>query len=166
VRLEIRLRPDALYPSLRLLGRDGGAITRDWRLTGWQSDEQVAADMGLLEEGQLEEFFECDDVDFLPDTRFDRFEHAPLTRPLRIGDRIEWTSYSVAGSTKPLARGCGEIIGIRKIGEHAPLEEMDSPNLQDFEFTVRGDAPGTTLHVNQPHGYIRVAARPGPEMIG
>lgn len=158
VRLEIRLRPDALYPSLRLLDGDGGTITRDWRLTGWSSDEQVAADMGLLAEGQLEDFFEHDHVDFLPDTPFNRFAHAPLTRPLRIGDRIEWTSYSAVYAGKPLPRGCGQIVGIRQIGEHEPLEEMDSLELQDFEFTVRGDAPGTTLRVNQPHGYIRVAS--------
>ena len=159
VALEIRLRPDSLYPSLRLLDGEGKTVTRDHRLTGWSSDEQVAADVELVGGGQLEDFFDSDHVDFLPDTPFRSFQHAPLTRALSVGDRIEWTTYSGARSGKQLPRGCGEIVSIRKIGEHEPLEEMDSLDLHDFEFTVRGDAAGT-FRVNQPHGYIRVAARP------
>jgi hypothetical protein len=160
VRLEIRLRPDALYPALHLYDAAGNAITRDWRLTGWESDGQVAADMDLLEEGQLEEFFELDHLDFLPDTGFERFEHAPLTRPLRIGDRVEWTTYAAVYAGKPLVRGCGVIRAIRRIGEHEPIEEMDSLDLEAFEFTVRGDKAGTMFHVNQPHGYVRVGTHP------
>ena len=53
VKAEIVLRPDSLYPVLRVLDADGCEVTRDPLITGWGADKDVVADMDRLEEGQV-----------------------------------------------------------------------------------------------------------------
>jgi hypothetical protein len=114
----------------------------------------------VLEEGQLADFFESDELDFLPGTRFEMFDQAPLTRRLRVGDPIEWTIPADGSGGGTLRRGRGAITSIRRFGDAEKLEAMESSDLADFEFGVRV-GPAETRYLNrQPHGHVRLAITP------
>jgi molecular chaperone DnaK (HSP70) len=138
--LEVTLRHDAAFPALRLLDRHGHEI--------------AVADLQRLEEEELRAFFDCD-VEYLPDTPFERFSHAPLARKLKEGDEVEWTRPMNGG----LARGRGEIWAIlRDDGRDERVPEMDSWELDQFRLFVRG--PGGSSQFIGRHGYVRLASRP------
>lgn len=153
--LEVTLRPEALFPTLRLLSSsDGSVLRREISPTGWPSDKIVAADLGSLGEDQLIEFFE-NDVEYIPDCRFARFEHAPLCRRLKVEDYVEWTAASRGG----IVRRRGEIQRILRRSDHESVTEMDDWDLRLFRFHVR--SPDFVMYPLQVgHGYIRLAPKP------
>jgi molecular chaperone DnaK (HSP70) len=138
--LEVTLRHDAPFPALRLLDGRGNEI--------------AVADLQRLDDDELRAFFDCD-VEYLPDTPFEGFIHAPLTRKLKEGDDIEWTRL-IDGR---LVRGRGEIWAIvRDDGTDERVPEMDTWELDQFRLFVRGP-DGSTQFIGR-HGYVRLAPRP------
>ena len=121
IHLRIHLRPDDLFPRLEVVDDHGQAVARPRSRTGWRGDKIVTAHLGELPSGQLEDFFDCD-VEYLPDTRFADFEHAPLVRRLRKDDYIEWTE--LRNGKLRAHRGTIERISHR--GEHNDLDAMTS----------------------------------------
>lgn len=155
--LDVVLRPEALYPRVTLTDEDGNSVERPEVVTGWEADRVVAADIHQLSEGQLQDFFEQDEVDYLPMTGFRHFRHAPLTRIVGIGDRVEWADLSTTRPGQVRRRRAGEIIAIRRIGSHAPLEELQDFDLHEHELTIRLDHGGGRIKVTQPYGTMRIS---------
>lgn len=153
VTLEVELRPDEVFPRLRLLGERGAIVKRDSSPTGWPADTQVKADLMSLPPEQLEEFFESD-IEYLPDTPTKNFRHAPLARRLRRDDRVEVTKEEGG----KLRQYTGTIFRIRRLGEHVELEEMDTWDVDDFEFLLRADDGGYRT-VQTQYGYVRLAPK-------
>ena len=152
IHLRIHLRPDDLFPRLEVVDDHGQAVARPRSRTGWRGDKIVTAHLGELPSGQLEDFFDCD-VEYLPDTRFADFEHAPLVRRLRKDDYIEWTE--LRNGKLRAHRGTIERISHR--GEHNDLDAMTSWDLREFEFVVRDAAE--VWRIRPDHGYVRLAPR-------
>jgi hypothetical protein len=94
-------------------------------------------------------------VEYLPDVRFAKFTHAPLSRRLKVDDRVEWTVPSGKGG---LRRRTGTIARVVRRDDHADIGEMDSWDLRQFEFHVKA-AGATTFRVRADHGYIRLAPK-------
>jgi hypothetical protein len=153
ISLEVSLRPDALFPRLVVRDASGNVLARPNAQTGWDADDSVVADLDELPSGHLEDFFDSD-VEYLPDSRFDHFEHAPLCRRLKKDDYVEWTQL-VDGR---LRRERGVISRITYRGEHADLEEMHSWDLREYRFMINTGA-ATHPNVRPKHGYIRLATR-------
>lgn len=138
--LEITLRADAPFPALRLLDKHGTEVAR--------------ADLQALTERQLSAFFDRD-VEYLPDTPFEQFYHAPLTQKLRVDDYVEWTSLTHG----QVRRGRGRITHIlRDDGSNESVREMDSWDLSQFRLFVVGE--GMRAQFLPRHGYVRLAPRP------
>jgi molecular chaperone DnaK (HSP70) len=152
LQLEVTLRPDSLYPTLRVLDANGEQLERESEF-GWPANRAVAADIGILTEGQLAEFFDQDEVDYLPTAPFGSFRHAPLTRFIGVGDQIEWVEHRSDGRP-PLSRA-GEVIGIREIGSHDPLSEVPDFVLAKYELQVR-ENEGGRVPVSPEFGTVRI----------
>jgi hypothetical protein len=153
-RLEVRLRPNEVFPRLRLLDAEGRVIDRR---TGPSSDAYAPtaeADLMALDENELDLFFSAD-VEYLPDVRFDDFTHAPLSRRLKVDDLVEWTVLRENGR---LLRRRGTIARVLRRDDYANLGEMDSWDLRRFEFHIKTDA-ATRFRVRPDHGYIRLAVK-------
>jgi actin-like ATPase involved in cell morphogenesis len=151
--LEIRLRPNEVFPRLRLLDEHGSVLPRRGA-SGTIADVQVEADLLALGEADLVEFFNKD-VEYLPDVRFDDFTHAPLCRRLKVDDVIEWTAPDAKGR---LLRRRGIIARVVRRDDYADIREMDSWDLRDFEFHVKS-AGAVSYRARPPHGYVRLAPR-------
>jgi hypothetical protein len=151
--LEVVLRPDALYPTLRVLRPTGTPLERESEF-GWAANRVVAADIGVLGEGQLAEFFDQDEVDYLPTAPFGSFRHAPLTRFVGLGDVVEWVEHRSDGRP-PLSRA-GEVVAIRQIGSHEPLDKVPDFVLTDYELRVRLESEAGQLAISPQFGTIRI----------
>jgi actin-like ATPase involved in cell morphogenesis len=165
-RLEMRFRPNEVFPRLRLLNADGTPIRRGKR-AGPRCDIFAEADLMALDEGYLEEFFAID-LEYLPDVHFTRFTHAPLSRLLKEDDLVEVTIPSGNGQ---LTRCRGAIARVVRRNDGADIKEMNSWNLRDFEFDITvmvfqsptgrrmTSKHGRTFRVRADHGYIRLAPK-------
>lgn len=153
-RLEIRLRPNEVFPRLRLLDQHDRVVPRGGRATGTAADIRVEADLMALDERALEGFFNAD-VEYLPDVRFAEFTHAPLSRRLKAGDVVEWTVLSLKGN---LIRRSGTIAHVLRRYDYEDVGEMDSWDLREFAFDVKA-AGATTFRLRPDHGYIRLAPK-------
>lgn len=151
--LEVVLRPDALYPILRVRRADGSILERE-ETFGWEENRRVAADIGLLSDGQLGEFFDQDEVDYVPTAPFLRLCHAPLTRLIGLGDIVEWVEHRTKG--RSAIRRAGEVVGIRKLGSHAPLETVEDFTLKEHAIRVRLESTGGVLELEPTFGAIRI----------
>jgi actin-like ATPase involved in cell morphogenesis len=152
--LEIRLRPNEIFPRLRLLDQEGSVLPRSGRSTGTAAEIQIEADLLALDEEDLDEFFNKD-VEYLPDERFEKFTHAPLSRRLKVDDVIEWT---VSNDRGGLLRLRGTIFRVVRRDDYADIGEMDSWDLREFEFHVK--SPGAVSYRVRPnHGYVRLAPK-------
>jgi molecular chaperone DnaK (HSP70) len=156
LKLEVVLRPDSLYPTLRVLHANREPLQRESEF-GWTANRTVSADIEILTEGQLAEFFDQDEVDYLPTAPFGRFRHAPLTRFIGLGDDVEWVEHRSDG--RPPLSHAGEVVAIREIGDHEQLEEVQSFLLADYELQVRMQSTGGRVAISPRFGTIRI--RPG-----
>jgi molecular chaperone DnaK (HSP70) len=156
--LEITLRPDRLYPALRVVDDAGAVLSRDYMISGWPADAAVAADLEPLPEGQLADFFDQDTLDFLPGSKFEQCRHTPLSVLLSCGDEIEWV-IPASPDGPGLSRGRGTIASIRRIDDSERIEKMDSLALDRYVFTVAMQgAASASLHL--AYGEVRLALAP------
>ncbi len=159
--LTVKIRPDALFPALRIEDPEGQVITRPETPSGWPQDLKVDADFAEYPENVLEDFFE-EDGEYVPQLRPEKFQHAPLVRKLRVGDYVDLSGTigsSPDGNLSQVAKS-GYIEGIRRIGEDDGIEEMSSWNVEEFEFTI--DTGRSVMKVETRNGCIRLSPKKWP----
>ena len=99
-----------------------------------------------LDDIDLEEFFD-NDLDYLPNIPFREFEHAPLSRKLKVDDLVEFTLPTGNGG---LERKRGSITRVVRRADYSDAVEMDSWDLDEFEFHVETDNGGRMRFRPQP----------------
>lgn len=159
-KLTIKVRADSLFPALRVEGPDGKAIARPESPSGWDQDLIVESDFSEYPENVLEDFFE-EDGEYVPQVSPGKYQHAPLVRRLRVGDYVDLSGL-VDTSTGKLrsASKSGYVEKIRRIDEDDALEEMDTWNVEHFEFKIRTKLG--EMRVETRNGCIRLSPKRWP----
>jgi hypothetical protein len=157
--VRVVLRPEALLPSMRVLGPDGQVVLREVHDRG-ANDRLGEADVLDMAEDQLAAYF-SDDADYHPIHGYKSFESAPLVRRLRVGDLVEWCrDLDGAGPGRKLARCRGEVDRIRDIDSGEFVKEMASLDVADYVFTLREKGKATTFQMRSQSGSLRLSPRP------
>ena len=159
--LKVKVRPDSLFPALRIEGPNGQVIRRTESPSGWDQDLKVDSDFADYPENVLEDFFE-EDGEYVPQVGPERFQHAPLVRKLRVGDYVDLsgTTSSASGADLQSTSKSGYIEQIRRIGEDNGMSEMDSWNVEEFEFTIKTSSG--TMKAETRNGCIRLSPKKWP----
>lgn len=158
--LRVVLRPEALLPSMQVVGPDGRVVVREIRDSRNRSDWLAQADVLAMGEEQLEALFD-EDADYHPINGYKTFESSPLIRRLRVGDLVEWCRDADGeGPGRKLQRCRGEVARIRDIARAEFVEEMESLELSDYVFTFREKGTGTTFNLQGRCGSLRLSPRP------
>ena len=160
-RLVVSIRPDSLFPALRIEGPDGHVITRPKSPSGWEQDLKVDADFVKYPENVLEDFFE-EDGEYVPQVGPEKFQHAPLVRKLRVGDYVDvsGTVGSSPGRGLNKISRSGYIERIRRLGEDGGMDEMDGWNVEEFEFQI--NTGRSVMKVETRNGCIRLSPKKWP----
>lgn len=158
--LRVALRPEALLPSMKLIGPDGRVVLREIRDPACKSEWLAQADVQAMSEELLRRYFK-DDADYHPVNGYLRFESSPLVRPLRIGDLVEWCPATDGVGPRRKLRHCrGELERMRNIRTGQFVEEMESLELSEYFFTLREKDGAVTSNMQGRGGSLRLSPRP------
>ncbi len=160
--LRVTLRPDALLPGMEVVGPDGRVVLREIPDSPNAAERLGKADVWTMSEERLAAYF-AEDADYDPVNGFHLFRSAPLVRPLRKGDLVEWCSVSNgngAGRSRRFDRYRGEIRTIKDIATGKPVDAMSSLELGDYVFTLSEAGTATSRKVRGECGAIRLSPHP------
>ena len=160
--LRVTLRPDALLPGMEVVGSDGHVVLRDVRDSPNAVEWLGKADIWTMGEERLAAYF-AEDADYDPVNGFRRFRSAPLVRPLRKGDLVEWCGASSGngdGRSRRFQRYRGEVKKIKDIATGQPVDAMSSLELSDYVFTLSEAGTATSQRVRGECGAIRLSPHP------
>ena len=158
--LRVTLRPDALLPGMDVVGPDGRVVLREVRDSPNAAERRGAADVSAMGEERLAAYF-AEDADYDPVNGFRLFRSAPLVRPLRMGDLVEWCSVGNGGGrSHRFERYRGEIKKIKDIATGQPVDAMSSLELRDYVFTISEAGTATARKVRGECGAIRLSPHP------
>jgi hypothetical protein len=159
--LEVRLRPEELVPRLRLLDPNGDPVCGEPGSRAWKQTAPVQADlMHGLTEMDLAQYFD-EDAEYLPVMGYQHFECAPLVRPLRKGDLVEWArDKDGPGEGRAIDRRRGEVLRIRHIDSGEMVDQMSDLELADYVFDIAEKETATLHRVKGRNGSLRLSPRP------
>jgi hypothetical protein len=159
--LEVRLRPEELVPRLRLLDPNGEPVCGEPGSRAWKQTAPVQADlMHGIAEMDLAQYFD-EDAEYLPVMGYQHFECAPLVRPLRIGDLVEWArDKDGPGEGRAIDRRRGEVLRIRHVESGEMVDQMSDLELADYVFDIAEKGTAMRHRVKGRTGSLRLSPRP------